>query len=101
LYCSQSKEHTTEKIFSMDIKEVAEEFVKMQGNEMFSPQLFVNFFEFAQEKLSLEDPYEQIAKICNLKETGTPGCYTQLEGVGYYTKTKFGFIDIRSNIKQQ
>lgn len=85
----------------MDINEVAEEFVKIEGNDMFSPQLFVKFFEFAKEKLSLEDPYEQIAKICNLKETGTPGCYSQQKGLGYYTKTKFGFIDIRSNIKQE
>ena len=87
----------------MDIKQVAQKFVEMQGNQMFSPQLFIQFFEFAKEEMALdiEDPYEQIAKICNLKETGTPGCYSQQDGVGYYNKTKFGFIDNRSKFQQK
>jgi len=84
----------------MDIRELAKEFTSKPGNGVVSPEMLVNFYNEVISTIPEQDPYEQIAKICGLEETGTDGCFTIKDGLGYYTKTKFGFIDIRSKYQR-
>jgi hypothetical protein len=74
-----------------NIEKAIESFKKKSGNEIFSDQLFLNFYEHLRKEY---DAYDEIADLADLKQAGTPNSYVQREGVSYFKKTEYGFIDI-------
>lgn len=74
----------------INIDNAVQSFRGLKGNGVFSEQLFRDFFNHLRQSYSL---YDELADVANLKETGTPNCWSLQDGVGYFTLTKFGFID--------
>jgi len=80
----------------MDIRELAKVFTGKPGNDTVSPEMLVNFYNEIASAISIQDPYQKIAEICNLEETEMDGIFKQRGRAIYFEKTKFGFIQMRS-----
>ena len=83
----------------IDIKKLARDFTSNPGNSVVSEEMLINFYKFVESETD-KDAYAHISEVCNLKETGTKGCYVMEGSLNYYIKTKFGFIDIRSEFQK-
>ena len=84
----------------MDIRELAKEFTSKAGNSIVSQEILLNFYKFVESRTNAIDPYEEIALVCDLRETDTKDCYVERGTLSYFTKTKYGFIDIRSDYQK-
>ena len=73
------------------MRESIDSFRKLEGNEMFSEELFLMFLKHMRKNYTV---YDELADTAGLLKTGTPGSYVQEGGVSYFKQTEHGFIDI-------
>lgn len=76
----------------IQIRSAIESYRAIPGNGVFSEELFYGFYKHLRDVYPF---YDELADMANLKETATPNCWTQLDGVGYYSLTRYGFIEKR------
>jgi hypothetical protein len=74
----------------IQVRSAIESFKALPGNDMFSEELFYDFYKHMREVYPF---YNELADMNNLKETATPNCWSLQDGVGYFSLTRFGFLD--------